>query len=1146
MASPSEPTNGMKGMVETKGTDGTNGTNGDYNFTHLSSSNSKLLENIKPPSGPLPPLAKASRHAPLKANRDGITAAFNQFAQSIHAPQKPLPTQVGDGTYSVRKRETGLRLDLKYIGWKDVKTFVDIIKSKIHGNEPMDDKTMLMERIIQLVAGLPTKSRSRVLLTDQFINELWYSLDHPVLTYIGEQYMYRTADGSYNNPIFPQMGAAGTTYARSVRATIMAPGAPPDPGLIYDSVMRRSSSGYKKHPNNVSSILWYWATIIIHDLFWTDYPDMNKSKTSSYLDLSPLYGSNQKMQNTIRTFHDGKLKPDAYADKRLNGMPPGVSVLLVMFNRFHNHVAEHLALINEGGRFTPPPGPRPGLSGPEPIEVNSSKEDDTKRKIDDAWKKYDEDLFQTARLVTSGLYINITLVDYVRNIVNLNRCDTTWTLDPRAQMGRDSGTEAGAAAGTGNVVSAEFNLCYRWHSCISEKDDKWIQEFYMDLFGKSATEVGVQDLVVGFAKFEKSIPEDPAQRTFGGYHRDPDTGRFNDDELVECITSAIEDCAGAFGARNVPVAMRPVEILGIIQGRKWHVAGLNEFRRHFGLKPYDTFEELNSDPEVASCLKHLYEHPDFVELYPGLVAEEAKKPMVPGVGIAPTYTISRVVLSDAVCLVRGDRYYTTDYSPRGLTNWGFNEVQYDLNTNHGCCFYKLFIRAFPNHFKHNSVYAHYPMVIPAENLRILKSLNRAELFTWERPSRTATSVEVSTYGGASQVLENTDKFNVMWQNGLASPLGSNGSHSTLISNPSSYSGDGFKEAVRRFYKEKTLQLLKTKSYVLAGCTYVDLVRDVGNLVNVHFISHLFSLPLKTAFNSKGIYTEEELYSVLTLVFITVFLDIDPVKTFLLRQAAKTVSEQLCKLIKTNVGAVTGWGPKALFSGGEDRNESVHVHGSNMIKAWSKEGLSTSAIASGQILPSISFMVPNQGMLFAQAVDFYLSPAGKEHLSRIQFLASQEPSQQTDSFLLGYAMEAIRMSGYSGTYREAAVSDAVEEDNGRSIPVRQGARVFVNFASSSKDASRFPNPETINPNRPLESYVHYGLSPHICIGPEVSQVALTEMFRAVFSKRNLRRAPGPQGELKKIPRGDGLTAYLTEDWSSISPVPTSMRVCWDED
>lgn len=108
----------------------------------------------------------------------------------------------------------------------------------------------------------------------------------------------------------------------------------------------------------------------------------------------------------------------------------------------------------------------------------------------------------------------------------------------------------------------------------------------------------------------------------------------------------------------MPKVLKAVEVLGIEQGRKWNVGSLNEFRKFFGLKNYETFEEINSDPEVAESLRALYGHPDYVELYPGIVSEEAKDPMVPGVGIAPTYTISRAVLSDAVALVRGDRHYT--------------------------------------------------------------------------------------------------------------------------------------------------------------------------------------------------------------------------------------------------------------------------------------------------------------------------------------------------------------------------------------------------------------------------------------------------------------------------------------------------------
>ncbi len=133
-----------------------------------------------------------------------------------------------------------------------------------------------------------------------------------------------------------------------------------------------------------------WLTLTWDiDLFWTEYPDMNASKTSSYLDLSPLYGSNQTMQDSIRTHQNGLLKPDSFADKRLLGMPAGVGVILIMFNRFHNHVAANLAAINEGGRFTKPERDlRPGEEKENP-------------RLAAGWKKYDEDLFQTARLVTS-------------------------------------------------------------------------------------------------------------------------------------------------------------------------------------------------------------------------------------------------------------------------------------------------------------------------------------------------------------------------------------------------------------------------------------------------------------------------------------------------------------------------------------------------------------------------------------------------------------------------------------------------------------------------------------------------------------------------------------------------------------------------
>lgn len=77
----------------------------------------------------------------------------------------------------------------------------DVLRRKIRarqGNLSVDDKTMLMERVIQLVSGLPYHSRKRTELTDKFLNELWYSLEHPPTIYVGDEFKYRTADGSFN------------------------------------------------------------------------------------------------------------------------------------------------------------------------------------------------------------------------------------------------------------------------------------------------------------------------------------------------------------------------------------------------------------------------------------------------------------------------------------------------------------------------------------------------------------------------------------------------------------------------------------------------------------------------------------------------------------------------------------------------------------------------------------------------------------------------------------------------------------------------------------------------------------------------------------------------------------------------------------
>lgn len=89
-----------------------------------------------------------------------------------------------------------------YTLFLDLKTLKAIIVSKLKGETQADDKTMLMEKTIKLVAALPNGSKRQEVLTNMFIDELWYSLDHPPLLYMGDEFRFRQADGSNNVSIF--------------------------------------------------------------------------------------------------------------------------------------------------------------------------------------------------------------------------------------------------------------------------------------------------------------------------------------------------------------------------------------------------------------------------------------------------------------------------------------------------------------------------------------------------------------------------------------------------------------------------------------------------------------------------------------------------------------------------------------------------------------------------------------------------------------------------------------------------------------------------------------------------------------------------------------------------------------------------------
>lgn len=164
---------------------------------------------------------------------------------------------------------TGLLRDVQEMGFEDVDTLLDFLHAGVHG--VVDDADLLLERLVTLLAKLPATSAHGQSISSGLIHQLWSALDHPVLSTLDDKYKYREADGSNNCMHMPMMGAAGTAYARTTRPeTVQRPDVP-EPSVLFDTLMARGDE-FEEHPNRISSVLFYLATIITHDIFQSVSP----------------------------------------------------------------------------------------------------------------------------------------------------------------------------------------------------------------------------------------------------------------------------------------------------------------------------------------------------------------------------------------------------------------------------------------------------------------------------------------------------------------------------------------------------------------------------------------------------------------------------------------------------------------------------------------------------------------------------------------------------------------------------------------------------------------------------------------------------------------------------------------------------------
>ncbi|RPD64148.1 heme peroxidase [Lentinus tigrinus ALCF2SS1-6] len=977
----------------------------------------------------------------------------------------------------------------------DLSTMESIVDAVMHLNN-LDDRKMMLEHVLVLLSNNAEHPLAQKIET-LVIKALYEDLPHPPATIVGPNYAFRTVDGSGNNPCMPDLGKAGTSYSRSVQQIHPLPADElPDAGLLFDTLLRRDK--FVPHPAGLSSLMFSFAALVIHTVFRTSHKEteVHINDTSSYIDLAPLYGSTEEALNKIRV-RDGRglLLPDTFAEDRLLLLPPAVCVLLVLFSRNHNYIAKKLFELNERGTYQ------------DPVSL------DDKSRVEQ-----EENIFQTARLINCAWFGSAVFADYVAAILGLVRQGSSWSLNPFEEVRNMD--HSLFERGKGNQCSVEFNCLYRWHATTSQADEKWVEQLSDKLFhGKAVESLTIQDFKQMAADM-KNLEPDASHWTFGNLQRDEKTNKFDDAKLAGVLKDATEHPAGAFKARGTPHVMRLHEIMGIEQSRRWGVCSLNDFRKFLGLKTYSSFLEWNPDPEIANAAEKLYGHIDRLELYVGLQAEEAK-PVIPGAGLCPSYTISRAILSDAIALTRGDRFFTADYTPFNMTAWGFADCQRDPNgPGNGSMLGRLLMRTLPEQYPSDSTYAWFPLMTPAAMQKILGNLGWTNTYDLKRPTGVPQVQELVGYADVQAVLKDEVNFGTGFAERLKGIV--NGPGFFIASNdPAKASREqrdllkallgaqGAQDNIKQFFYEKTRELMQRESCQSVGTSVhtVDIVRDVLRVVPIYWACDLAGIRLKAKADDDGDYTAKELFAILADIYAYLFLDVEPSHLHKLRRTVTVEIEKLSGLIRRQFGGSRFFVSGLLETVSHFFSKTENNGKTEFAARLHELGVDTDTQCN-MILAFLVGSTVELSQAMVNVIDFYLDPAKPVD---VQTLANKPSTLagKDEATMQGFVAEALRLCPtFRGAYRQTLRSIKLSQGT---LPA--GQRVFIDVAKANVSRQALADPQEINPARGLDKYLMTDGAGRV-LGVDLCSKIIAHTVRAVYSFKGITRAPGQSGKLKR--------------------------------
>ena len=568
------------------------------------------------------------------------------------------------------------------------------------------------------------------------------------------------------------------------------------------------------------------------------------------------------------------------------------------------------------------------------------------------------------------------------------------------------------------------------------------------------------------------------------------------------------------------------------------------------------------DEETATSAELLYGHINNLELYPGLQAERTK-PTVPGSGVCPGQTTGRGILNDAMSLIRGDRFLTYDFNSSTLTNWGVSKLRSSVAPgSYGGVIPTLLFRVLPGEFTGTSTYALLPFYIPTAVRGILENNGVNQKYDIERPPSDVTKlISIHTREGCKAVFEDRDNFGVMYQ---AAIRNCTDGHDFMIGwdqqkrhddrsafLQEAFFEDGFESHVYQFFRKQVKRLTVKSSVAYSDCRRsIDIVQCVTNAIPILWLSEKFAIPLKTKEHPRGLLTRAELLDIYLVLFLYQSFNVLPHNEWKLRESSAKVAPLLRSIYHTHLSTRQG-SYKEMVADYMRKGSAYEVKpaADRLYKALGDSRLPVADL----VADCIGMSAPVAGNLTHQAsllIDLYLSPGYENYKARIAELAhTEDDDANANKELLGFVYEGIRHAGAVPGIPRVAAKDVIIKDGHRGpIRVKAGQTVLVAISRAAMDPVAFPQPEIIDPHRPMSSYtILLGHGLHFCFGARLVAPALVSTMKEVFRLKNLRRAPGKPGHFCTVEHhiGDVNMKIYLDEHSRESPIPTSLTVIYDD-